>query len=159
MGKRLKPATDKSLFVASRISGSVLRAVALTSASLAQDAGVSGIPPGAGEWVELQKPFLQCSAGAADPAAHNQARNTTDYRLATQSDAAAAGSGVNPCSHGANAILVVAGTPHGHQGERPTAQSRRHKHLPRMLRLQEDEMLLQVPRLFLEETATDKVHS
>ena len=46
MGKRLKPATDKSLFVASRISGSVLRAVALTSASLAQDAGVSGIPPG-----------------------------------------------------------------------------------------------------------------
>ena len=46
MGKRLEPATDKSLFVASRISGSVLRAVALTSASLAQDAGVSGIPPG-----------------------------------------------------------------------------------------------------------------
>src|SRR6516225_8497586 len=81
---RSPPARDKSLFVASRISVSVLLAVALTSASLAQDAGVSGIPPGAGEWVELQKPFLQCSAGAADPAAHNQARNTTDHRLSTQ---------------------------------------------------------------------------
>jgi len=43
-------AKDKSFFVGSRISGSVLLAVALTSilvaASLAQDAGVSGIPPG-----------------------------------------------------------------------------------------------------------------
>ena len=36
----------QSLFVGSLISGSVLLAVALTSASLAQNAGVSGIPPG-----------------------------------------------------------------------------------------------------------------
>jgi hypothetical protein len=46
----MAPANDKSLFVGNRISGSVLLAVALTSllaaASLAQDAGVSGIPPG-----------------------------------------------------------------------------------------------------------------
>ena len=42
----MAPAKDKSLFVGSRISGSVLLAVALTSASFAQNAGVSGIPPG-----------------------------------------------------------------------------------------------------------------
>jgi hypothetical protein len=40
----MAPAKGKSPFVG--ISGSVLFAVALTSASLAQDAGVSGIPPG-----------------------------------------------------------------------------------------------------------------
>ena len=39
----MAPAKVKSLFAG---SGSVLLAVALTSASLAQDAGVSGIPPG-----------------------------------------------------------------------------------------------------------------
>ena len=47
---RMTPTKDKSRFVSSRISGSALLAVALTSvlaaASLAQDAGVSGIPPG-----------------------------------------------------------------------------------------------------------------
>ena len=90
----------------------VLLAVALTSASLAQNAGVSGIPPGAGEWVELQKPFLQCSAGAADPAAHNQARNTA-YRRTTQFDDG--WSGIKPCPHGASAIIVVAR--HCRQGE------------------------------------------
>ena len=46
----MAPAKDKSLFVGSRTSGSILLAVALASflaaASLAQDAGVSGIPPG-----------------------------------------------------------------------------------------------------------------
>jgi hypothetical protein len=42
----MAPAKGKSLFVGSRISGSVLLAVALTSASFAQNAGVSGIPPG-----------------------------------------------------------------------------------------------------------------
>jgi hypothetical protein len=36
----------QSLFVGSLISSSALLAVALTSASLAQNAGVSGIPPG-----------------------------------------------------------------------------------------------------------------
>ena len=45
----LAPEKDKSVFVGSRMSGSILLAVALTSllaaASLEQDAGVSGVPP------------------------------------------------------------------------------------------------------------------
>jgi len=115
----MAPAKDKSLFVGSRTSGSILLAVALASflaaASLAQDAGVSGIPPGACEWVELQKPFLQrADDAAADPAAHDQARNT-DYRRAAQSDAVT--SRIKPCPHGASAILVVARTAHCRQGE------------------------------------------
>jgi len=45
MGKRLKPAKDKSLFVAS-VFAVALTTSLFTAASLAQDAGVSGIPPG-----------------------------------------------------------------------------------------------------------------
>ena len=70
---------------------------------------------GACEWVELQKPFLQrADDAAADPAAHDQARNT-DYRRAAQSDAVT--SRIKPCPHGASAILVVARTAHCRQGE------------------------------------------
>lgn len=53
-------AKDRSLFVDSRISRSVLLAVALTfvlaAASLAQDAGVSGIPPGPANGWNSRKP-------------------------------------------------------------------------------------------------------
>ena len=46
--------------------------------------GLGGPRAGAGEWVEFQKPFLQLAAdAAADPAAHNQARNAA-YRSAAQ---------------------------------------------------------------------------
>ena len=59
-------AKDRSLFVGSRISGSVLLAAALTSvlaaASLAQDAGVSGIPPGPANGWNSRNPSFNAPA-------------------------------------------------------------------------------------------------
>jgi hypothetical protein len=149
MGKRLKPATDKSLFVASRISGSVLHAVALTSASLAQDAGVSGIPPGPANGWNSRNPSFD--APQLPPIPPPTIRPVTPPTTVSP---------LNPSRR-----CWVRGQPVFPRCER---DPRRRRHAARpsgrttdcsVTASQASAEDAEVPRLFLEETATDKVHS
>ena len=96
-------AKDKSFFVGSRISGSVLLAVALTSilvaASLAQDAGVSGIPPGPANGWNSRNPSF--NAPQLPPIPPPTIRPVTPPTVAP----------INPMGQGSNRVPTVRAQP------------------------------------------------
>ena len=98
----------QSLFVG--ISGSVLLAVALTSASVAQNAGVSGIPPGPANGWNSRSPSFN-APNVPPPIPPPTIRPVTPTTVAPLNP--------TPSLQGSNRVptVVVARTAHCRQGE------------------------------------------